>query len=75
MMDHKISSDGEMWLIIPKLSLLPLLIWTTAILSLFTFSLEHKTWCAFCSCCMWQKKTKKNNDQDLLDPPFLFDIG
>ena len=28
MMDHKICFYGEMWLIIPKLSLLPLLIWS-----------------------------------------------
>ena len=30
MVGHKICSNGEIWLIIPKLSLLPLLIWSTA---------------------------------------------
>ena len=29
MIGHKICFYGEMWLIIPKLSLLPLLIWST----------------------------------------------
>ena len=29
MMGHKICFYGEIWLIIPKLSLLPLLIWST----------------------------------------------
>ena len=29
MMGHKICLNGEIWLIIPKLSLLPLLIWST----------------------------------------------
>ena len=29
MMGHKICFYGEMWLIIPKLSLMPLLIWST----------------------------------------------
>ena len=28
MMDHKICFNGEIWIIIPKLSLLPLLIWS-----------------------------------------------
>ena len=32
MMGHKICFSGEMWLIIPKLSLLPLLIWSTEII-------------------------------------------
>ena len=31
MMGHKICFYGEIWLIIPKLSLLPLLMWSTAI--------------------------------------------
>ena len=31
MMGHKICFDGEIWLIIPKLSLLLLLIWSTVI--------------------------------------------
>ena len=30
MMGHKICFYGEIWLIIPKLSVLPFLIWTTA---------------------------------------------
>ena len=30
-MGHKICFNGEIWLIIPKLSLLPLLIWSTVI--------------------------------------------
>ena len=30
MMGHKICFYGKMWIIIPKLSLLPLLIWSTA---------------------------------------------
>ena len=29
MMDHKILFSGEMWIIIPKLSPLPLLMWST----------------------------------------------
>ena len=29
MMGHKICLNGEIWLIIPKLSLLPFLIWST----------------------------------------------
>ena len=35
MMGHKIWFYGEIWLIIPKLSLLPLLIWSTDIRCLF----------------------------------------
>ena len=31
MMGHKIYFDGKMWLIIPKLSLLLLLIWSSAL--------------------------------------------
>ena len=31
MMGHKICSDGEILIIIPKLSLLPLLIWSTVV--------------------------------------------
>ena len=36
MMGHKIRSDEEIWLIIPKLSLLPLLIWSTDSISVIT---------------------------------------
>ena len=31
MMGHKICFEGEIWIIIPKLSLLPLLIWSTGV--------------------------------------------
>ena len=34
MMGHKICVNGEIWIIIPKLSLLLLLIWSTAVVSI-----------------------------------------
>ena len=37
MMYHKICLDGEIWLIISKLSLLPLIIWATANSSLWEY--------------------------------------
>ena len=45
MMGHKICFKGEIWLIIPKLSLLPLLIWTTDLINILkaiSFSAKNK---------------------------------
>ena len=42
MMGHKIGFYREIWIIIPKLSLLPLLIWSTAeVFSIFHLSQIH----------------------------------
>ena len=40
-MGHKKCLLGEIWLIIPKLSLLPLLIWSTALLQYFLLVLLY----------------------------------
>ena len=48
MMGHKICFYGEMWLIAPKFSLLPLLIWSTAERKVFIKSRNKATCMLLC---------------------------
>ena len=43
MRSHKICFDLEIWIIIPKLSLLPLFIWSTAPLTLMCYNPVERT--------------------------------
>ena len=69
MMGHKLCSDEEIWLIIPKLPLLPLLIWSTdiklhsmvyiSLVCVFFFCIKRINFsdlsllCACYSMCLW----------------------